>query len=148
MALARASAVSTAEPACRTTLGPRIPSRRNRFHRRRCRRRRRTRKACDAGGVGFTAKDFRTWHGTAHALALWIERSGAEPRRSAKEFLVEVARRLGNTVAVCRKSYVHPRVLEVLASDPEGGLRAALAAGRRGGLDVHERRLLAFLARP
>ena len=104
----------------------------------------------DAAGADFTAKDFRTWHGTAHALALWIERSEAgEGRRpSAKELLAEVARRLGNTVAVCKKSYVHPRVLELLETEPDDGLRATLAAGRRRGLEVAERRLLAFLARP
>ena len=104
----------------------------------------------DAAGADFTAKDFRTWHGTAHALALWSERleSGAGGPRSAKELLTEVARRLGNTVAVCKKSYVHPRVLEILGAELDEGRRAALAAGRRRGLDAHERRLLAFLARP
>ena len=47
----------------------------------------------DASGADFTAKDFRTWHGTAHALALWVERSSADGERapSAKELLGEVA---------------------------------------------------------
>ena len=104
----------------------------------------------DAGGADFTAKDFRTWHGTAHALALWFDRaeSGDGRRPSAKELLAEVARRLGNTIAVCKKSYVHPRVLELLAGELDDELRAALAAERKGGLDAHERRLLAFLKRP
>jgi len=104
----------------------------------------------EAGGADFTAKDFRTWHGTAHALALWLERSESREgkRPSAKELLAEVASRLGNTVAVCKKSYVHPRVLEVLAGELDDELRAALAVARRGGLDAHERRLLAFLNRP
>jgi DNA topoisomerase-1 len=104
----------------------------------------------EAGGADFTAKDFRTWHGTAHALALWFDRaeSGDDRRPSAKELLAEVARRLGNTIAVCKKSYVHPRVLELLAGELDDELRAALAAERKGGLDAHERRLLAFLKRP
>jgi DNA topoisomerase-1 len=104
----------------------------------------------EAGGADFTAKDFRTWHGTAHALALWLERSesGDGRRPSAKELLAEVAQRLGNTIAVCKKSYVHPRVLELLAGGLDDELRAALAAERKGGLDAHERRLLAFLKRP
>jgi DNA topoisomerase-1 len=102
----------------------------------------------EAAGADFTAKDFRTWHGTAHALALWIERSGDGKRPSAKELLAEVASRLGNTVAVCRKSYVHPRVLYALSVDSGDEPRAVAAGGRKGGLDVHERRLLAFLARP
>ena len=99
-------------------------------------------------GADFTAKDFRTWHGTAHALALWTEQgANAESRASAKELLAEVARRLGNTVAVCRKSYVHPRVLEALADAPEEPLLTRLeGAARRAGLSAAERRLLAFLA--
>jgi len=49
---------------------------------------------------------------------------------------------------VCRKSYVHPRVLDALSVDSGDEPRAVAAGGRKGGLDVHERRLLAFLARP
>jgi DNA topoisomerase-1 len=100
-------------------------------------------------GAEFTAKDFRTWHGTVHALALWAEQMAAEAaaRLSANQVLAEVARRLGNTVAVCRKAYVHPRVLAVLATQ-EAEAAAQLAARphpRREGLEVAERRLLAFL---
>jgi len=104
----------------------------------------------DAGGADFTAKDFRTWHGTVHALALWIEHGGApgEPRPSAKELLGEVAKRLGNTVAVCKKSYVHPRVLAALGSEVKAELLEALGkATRHAGLSAGERRLLAFLSR-
>jgi DNA topoisomerase I len=103
----------------------------------------------EASGADFNAKDFRTWHGTAHALALWIEGAGAGgAARSAKELLGEVAKRLGNTVAVCKKSYVHPRVLEVLASELDAELLAELdKASRRAGLSAGERRLLAFLSR-
>jgi len=89
-------------------------------------------------------------HGTAHALALWIEQCAAEgkARPSAKELLAEVAKRLGNTVAVCKKSYVHPRVLAALGSEMESELREALdRATRRAGLSPGERRLMAFLAR-
>ena len=65
-----------------------------------------------------------------------------------KELLGEVARQLGNTVAVCKKSYVHPRVLEALATEVDDDLIADLdkAASRRG-LQPGERRLLAFLKR-
>ncbi|HEX4235952.1 MAG TPA: DNA topoisomerase IB, partial [Caldimonas sp.] len=103
----------------------------------------------DAGGTGFTAKDFRTWHGSVQALALWVERAGLDPkaRPSPRELLAEVAKRLGNTVAVCRKSYVHPRVLDALASELDDELRASLESGRKAGLNVDERRLLAFLSR-
>jgi DNA topoisomerase I len=101
----------------------------------------------EIAGADFTAKDFRTWHGTAHALALWAEQGAdAERRASAKELLAEVAKRLGNTVAVCKKSYVHPRVLEALAELPDASALSRLeAAARRAGLSAGERRLLAFL---
>jgi DNA topoisomerase-1 len=101
-----------------------------------------------AGGAGFTAKDFRTWHGTSHALALWMRRAtGNDARPAAKQMLAEVAARLGNTVAVCRKSYVHPQVLAVLATPPDEELMAALEVrSGRTGLSGPERRLLAFLA--
>ena len=101
------------------------------------------------GGDDFTAKDFRTWHGTAQALALWVEQGACETGRATlKEMLGEVAKMLGNTIAVCKKSYVHPRVLEALAGVPDAALLARLErARRRAGLSATERRLLAFLAR-
>ena len=104
----------------------------------------------EISGADFTAKDFRTWHGTTHALALWIEHAAAqgEPRPTMKELLGEVAKRLGNTVAVCKKSYVHPRVLEALAGEVTVELVEELdKASRRTGLSAGERRLLAFLSR-
>jgi DNA topoisomerase-1 len=98
-----------------------------------------------AGGGDFSAKDFRTWHGSVHALALWTAECRLDQvnRRSAKELLTEVARRLGNTVAVCRKSYVHPRVLELLGAADAPELPAAAP---RAGLQADERRFLALLA--
>ena len=101
----------------------------------------------DASGADFTAKDFRTWHGSVLALALWRR---AEPElapgpRSANQLLADVAARLGNTVAVCRKAYVHPRVLELLtgnAPPPKGVMRMTPA---RAGLSAAEREFMAFI---
>ena len=53
--------------------------------------------------------------------------------------------RLGNTVAVCKKSYVHPQVLETLATQVDSDALARLGGRRRAGLNAAERRLLAFL---
>jgi DNA topoisomerase IB len=72
----------------------------------------------DAMGEEFTAKDFRTWGGTVSAIALLartpLPESGSE--RALKSALVDVVRavadRLGNTPAVCRSSYIDPRVFE------------------------------------
>ena len=71
----------------------------------------------------------------------------AAGRRTANQLLAEVAKRLGNTVAVCRKAYVHPRVLELLAAVASAdAAAAALPAPRRIGLDAAERRLLGLLS--
>ena len=67
--------------------------------------------------TGFTAKDFRTWHGTviaAESLALSDEpgTTGASRKRAIRAAVNEVAGYLGNTAAVARGSYIDPRVLD------------------------------------
>lgn len=106
-------------------------------------------------GRDFTAKDFRTWAGTVlAAVALAAggpadSRAGA--RRNVTRAIAQVAARLGNTATVCRKSYVHPDILDAYL---EGALCGALAAltdaGRRAlpvadGLDDAEAAVLAVL---
>ncbi len=67
-------------------------------------------------GEEFSAKDFRTWHGTVLA-AVELAREGP-PRtkggaeRAIRAAIRRVAERLGNTPAVCRSSYIDPRVLD------------------------------------
>ncbi|MET0541246.1 MAG: DNA topoisomerase IB [Variovorax sp.] len=110
------------------------------------------------GQGDFTAKDFRTWHGTVQALELTrlacSNDASDAARYSAKEILGAVAAQLGNTPAVCKKAYVHPAVLSLgstLASDV-GAMNdiwkeiAGDAAGTRR-LHAAEARLLAFLKR-
>jgi DNA topoisomerase I len=67
-------------------------------------------------GQEFTAKDFRTWAGTllaARALAACEPcRTQAEGKRNVNRAIEDVAKRLGNTTAVCRKCYIHPALLE------------------------------------
>jgi DNA topoisomerase-1 len=97
-----------------------------------------------AAGGDYTAKDFRTWHGSVHALALLC--ADDVPDRGAtrvKRLVSEVARALGNTVAVCRKAYVHPRVLQALA-EPLAELPQVPAAPR--ALHASERLFLAWIA--
>ena len=64
----------------------------------------------------FTAKDFRTWAGTVLAATELraIERfdSEAQAKRNIVSAIKTVAKKLGNTRAVCRKCYVHPAVLD------------------------------------
>lgn len=67
-------------------------------------------------GEGLSAKDFRTWHGTVLA-AVELAREGAPKSRAAAERAIRaavkrVAERLGNTPAVCRSSYIDPKLLD------------------------------------
>ncbi|HEV7536423.1 MAG TPA: DNA topoisomerase IB [Acidimicrobiia bacterium] len=70
----------------------------------------------ELSGGEFTAKDFRTWAGTVlAAVALAVAeaaRSKAARQRAISRAYQEVAHYLGNTPAVCRKSYVDPRVVD------------------------------------
>jgi DNA topoisomerase-1 len=87
----------------------------------------------DACCEEFTAKDFRTWAGTvltARALAdLPKPASAAAGRRAVVRALEATAGRLGNTVAVCRKSYVHPVVVEAFLDGDVIGPPNRRAAG-------------------
>jgi len=66
-------------------------------------------------GEPFTAKDFRTWAGTVLAAKALAEaarfRSQREATRNVVAAVESVAKRLGNTRAVCRKCYIHPAIL-------------------------------------
>jgi DNA topoisomerase-1 len=116
----------------------------------------------EAAGDNFTAKDFRTWHGTVQALELTrlacsdVDPADASPamRYSAKEILSVVAKQLGNTPAVCKKAYVHPAVLALgskLAGDAGAmnDIWQELAGRTKSVRRLHsaEARLLAFLHR-
>jgi len=101
-------------------------------------------------GEDFTAKDFRTWAGTVLAsTALRDMRpsenvSAARLKRDLNQAIEAVAGVLGNTRAVCRKSYIHPAVID-------GFARGTLAkiTGRRAsnGLRPDELAVLELLKR-
>ncbi len=73
-------------------------------------------------GNGFSAKDFRTWAGTVMCAVMLRDCCGWESESEAKKHVVEavksVASSLGNTPAVCRKSYIHPVIIESYYDDP------------------------------
>jgi DNA topoisomerase-1 len=103
-------------------------------------------------GEEFTAKDFRTWAGTRQAAAA-LEAVGPAPsEREAKAAILkaidQVAERLNNTRAVCRKYYVHPAVLETYQA---GTLHEALnnggppAGAGASGLSVDEQAVVRLL---
>jgi DNA topoisomerase I len=104
----------------------------------------------EAAGDDFSAKDFRTWYGTllaARALGEQASR-GAPRQKHVLQAVAWVAAKLGNTPTVCRKSYVHPAVVDRYL---RGGLErmarpsTAPAAHQNGKLDADERALLALL---
>lgn len=70
----------------------------------------------EISGDEFTAKDFRTWAATVLAARLLRASGPVESDRQARmevaRVIKQVAGQLRNTPAVCRKSYVHPRVIE------------------------------------
>jgi DNA topoisomerase IB len=98
-------------------------------------------------GETFTAKTFRTWGGTVDAFGRLagqpLPESGTGRTRALNGHLRETAELLGNTLAVCRKYYVHPAVIEAWE---RGALERRKPAVRaRRGLDGVETAALRFL---
>ena len=69
----------------------------------------------EIGGAEVTAKDFRTWYGTVLAAMALAEFERfdweTEVKRNIRAAIDTVAARLGNTINICRKCYVHPEAL-------------------------------------
>ncbi len=67
-------------------------------------------------GEDFSAKDFRTWAGTVAAVEALKDLDLSESKNKGEKNIVEavkqVAEKLGNTPAVCRKYYIHPAILD------------------------------------
>ena len=105
-------------------------------------------------GEDFTAKDFRTWSGTVLALTALQKQgqqtSATEAKKNLLTAIEAVAKVLGNTRAVCRKSYIHPVILDAYT---DGWLadacRRRAAARRRAetALRAEEEAVLAVLRR-
>jgi DNA topoisomerase-1 len=96
-------------------------------------------------GAAFTAKDYRTWAGSALALAT-LRKLDWEPEGDAKKHIVDmvkaVSRQLGNTPAICRKCYIHPAVMEGFL---QGELAKLPRSRQRKGLRAEEVALASFL---
>jgi DNA topoisomerase-1 len=104
----------------------------------------------DSLGFPYTAKDFRTWGGTLRAATVLAEigaaRSVTEGKRNVNTVMRLVAAELGNTPTICRKSYVHPVVIDRYLED--GETIAVPVRGRSGNGTTHtaeERALVQFL---
>jgi DNA topoisomerase-1 len=105
-------------------------------------------------GQDYTSKDFRTWAGTVLAAQSLQAFDACESDTQAKRNIVQavetVAKRLGNTKAVCRKCYIHPAILE---SYMDGSMlktmvdRARRDPRKTSDLSTAEGAVLAFLQR-
>lgn len=85
----------------------------------------------------FTAKDFRTWSGSALAV-LALEKIGPAEKKSVVKkniamAIKAVSQKLGNRPSACRKYYVHPAVLEAYQ---EGTLFQVLSRDRNAERDT------------
>ena len=103
-------------------------------------------------GKEFTAKDFRTWAGTLlcsiELARLGQASSKTERKRRMRKAIVTTAARLGNTPAVCRASYICPRVLDEYMDGKNFEMLRKTRKGNpvvRSGLSIEEKSLLKFL---
>jgi DNA topoisomerase-1 len=102
---------------------------------------------CEIAGGHFTAKDFRTWCGTLHAIELFKKTERANPlskrgwRRRHLEIIRATAEHLGNTPSICEKYYIHPKIFEA-------DIRAhdfSMSARRTRGLSLAECQALSLI---
>jgi DNA topoisomerase I len=99
----------------------------------------------ELGDGDFSAKDFRTWHATVIAAASLAladgSPTGAARTRAINAAAAEVAEALGNTPAVCKSSYIDPRVFDQYRSgDTIAPSVARPARGERNGNGTRQRR--------
>ena len=101
----------------------------------------------EATGGDFTAKNFRTWGASVIAFEQMLTAQEQERARiSLKTVLEPVAEALGNTPAISRKSYVHPKLIEAARDRPRYPLNGMERPRGRKWLTSEEVGLLDFLA--
>ena len=89
-------------------------------------------------GGDFTAKHFRTWGASVIAMEQVLKKA-ENARITVKTMIEPVAEALGNTEAMSRKAYVHPRLIEAVkddARDPLDGLERPRARTRLSSTEV------------
>jgi DNA topoisomerase-1 len=101
----------------------------------------------EASGGEFTAKHFRTWGASAIAFEQLLDHSKAT-KISVDTMVEPVAEALGNTVAISRKAYVHPSLIEAVKEQPRNPLNGMERPPARKRLSSAEVALLDFLAPP
>jgi DNA topoisomerase-1 len=107
----------------------------------------------EAAGSDFSAKDFRTWAGSVHALQAFRSLGEAltvsENKKNIVAALDEVSKKLGNTRTVCKKYYVHPALIKLYEENNLAGYLSELdkleEPDNKTGLTAEERVLMKIL---
>jgi DNA topoisomerase-1 len=107
----------------------------------------------DVSGYDCSAKDFRTWAGSLHALqafkSLGEALTATEKKKNILLALDEVSKKLGNTRTVCKKYYVHPSLITMYEEDNLAGYLKELdkleEPDNKSGLTAEERVLMKIL---
>lgn len=99
----------------------------------------------EATGGDFTAKHFRTWAASVIAFEQLLE-AGVNNKVSVNTMVEPVAEALGNTIAISRKSYVHPALVEAAKERPRDPLKGMERPRARKWLTSSEAGLLKFLS--
>ena len=102
----------------------------------------------EVAGIPISAKDFRTWNATILAAVGFAlappARSERTARRVAAQVMRDVSEHLGNTPAVCRSSYVDPRVVDMyVAGETIGGVSSRRGEPDRASIEAAVLDLLA-----
>ena len=98
-------------------------------------------------GEDYTAKDFRTWAGSVHALCAFKDIALAENETKLKKQIAsvidDVAKKLGNTRTVCKKYYIHPSVIDAYQNGKIQKYK--VRESNKNSLSVEERLLVKIL---
>ena len=98
----------------------------------------------EASSGDFTAKHFRTWGATVLAFEQMLKKAD-DARISVRTMIEPVAEALGNTVAMSRKAYVHPALIEAVKDNPRDPLKGLERPRSRKWLSSCEVALIPFL---
>ena len=100
----------------------------------------------EAANADFTAKHFRTWGASVIAFDQMLKKA-EDARISVKTVVEPVAEALGNTPAISRKSYVHPKLLDAVKDDPRDPLGGMARPRGRTRMSSAEVGFLQFLGK-
>jgi DNA topoisomerase-1 len=99
----------------------------------------------EIAGEDFTAKHFRTWWASVIAFGQMLDAEEERRKVSVQTVVEPVAEALGNTVAISRKSYVHPALIDAIKDDPRDPLDGLERPRERKWLSSTEVGFLNFL---